>query len=59
MADGFAFQEEVKHDEDANYNIEEDCQVQEVDVRLLFGPLKKRGCETGFHYGRESNVDDL
>jgi len=41
MADGFAFQEEVKHDEDANCNVEEDCQVQEIDVRLLFGPLKE------------------
>jgi hypothetical protein len=50
---------EVKHDEGADGDIEEDGQPQEVFMGLLLGPLQEGSSQTGFHDSRENDIDDF
>jgi hypothetical protein len=50
-------QHEVKDYDEADYDVDDDGRVEEVDVEFLFGPLEEGDCEGGFHDGGEDYVD--
>jgi hypothetical protein len=52
-----ALKHEVEDYNEADYDVDNDGRVEEVDVEFLFGPLEEGDCEGGFHDGGEDYVD--
>lgn len=52
-----ALQHEVEDYHEADYYVDDDSRVEEVDMEFLFGPLEEGDCEGGFHDGGEDYVD--
>lgn len=48
---------EVEDYDEADYYVDDDGGVEEVDVQFLFGPLEEGNGEGGFHDGSEDYVN--